>query len=57
MENSSNSNTSFGYINNMPPEEREAGLKILKFFQMTVSVKKVYMRQLRKVISHSAFRI
>ena len=57
MENSSNSNTSFGYINNMSPEEREAGLKILKFFQMTVSVKKVYMRQLRKVISHSAFRI
>ena len=44
MEKSSQLNTSSGSMNNISLEQREAGLKILKFFKMMVSVKKVYLR-------------
>ena len=41
----------------LSPEMKEGAIKIMKFLQMLVRVKKAYMRQLKKVIERSAFKI
>ena len=38
------SNLSASSISIIQPDEREAGLKILKFFKMLVSIKKAYLK-------------